>query len=308
MIRNVDHAELSKLDLNNLVALDALLETQSVTGAAGAMHVTQSAMSHTLKRLRQTLGDPLLVRSGHKMLATPVAQALRLPLRTALLQLQQTFTSPGEFDPVTTERTFSLATSDYVSLTLMPTFCQRFRERAPRANLVVMSGARTDVETLAAGSVDVVLAPMSSGTASGLMARKLYEERFVAVVRDDHPDVSGTLDLDTYIDLAHLLISPTGKGPGRVDEVLAELGHTRRIAMRTGHFGSAIAIVAASDLILSCPMRLANAAQGHAGIRLLELPIQISGFDISAIWHERFTADPASRWLRAMLAAAGTAV
>lgn len=301
----MDHRELASTDLNLLVAFDALLETCSVTKAAALLHVTQSAMSHTLKRLRDTFGDPLFVRSGRAMAPTPTAEALAIPVRAALVQFHEAMASGGRFDPLTTTRSFKIAASDFAALTLIPDILRLFRERAPNANIVVLQGTRTDTAALCSGDLDLALYPVQEQSPD-LLSTQLFEERFVGLVRADHPDVGATLTLETYAELPHLLISPTGGGPARADSALAEHGLTRRVVVRVAHFLVAPLLVAESDLILTAPARLARFAVSVAPVRIVELPLTVPGFPVDAIWHVRHAAEPANRWIRELVVEAAT--
>ena len=293
--------DLVLLNLNLLVALDALLAARNVRQAAVRCGVTQSAMSHTLRQLRALFGDALLVRSGNHMLATPRAESLEQPLRQALRTLSAVIDGEGPFEPATATRRFTIAASDGVVATALPPFLTLLAAEAPGVDLEVVPVNRAAAAgQLASGEVDVVIAPTPS-TAAGLRSLALYQSEFAVVARADHPGIGAELDLDTYCRLSHMLVTLAGRGPGLVDEVLANRGLSRRIALRIPYFIAAPSLLVDCDLLLTAPRQVAERLAHQLPLRVFPTPFQLPRGTISIQWHERFDTDPASRWLREAL-------
>lgn len=301
-------AALRDLNLNLLLSLDALLREVNVTKAAHRLGVTQSAMSHSLRQLRELLGDPLLVRGKGGMVLTPRAAQLAVPLRQGLTILERALLEEPAFDPLAARRRFVLAAGDLVAVRVLPKLLEITAAEAPNVDLDVRSFELGRIEQqLESGEMDVLLALLPD-QGSGLRTKKLFTEGFACVVRDGHPTVRRRLDLDRYTALPHLLISPRGEGAGTVDTALALLGRRRRIALRVSWFLTAPLLVATSDLILTAPRTLAEQFAKAHGLRVLEPPLELPTFDVHLVWHERWEEDPAHRWLReAVVRAVGPA-
>lgn len=290
--------DLGHLNLNLLVALDALLDTRNVRRAAERCGVTQSAMSHTLRQLRELFDDALLVRAGNQMLPTPRAESLVQPLRKALLAIEGVLKAEASFEPRTATRRFSIAASDAVAVTALPAFLALLAKEAPSVDVDVVPVERERAAAqLESGELDVLLVPVAPEGA-GLRSRALYPTELAVVLRADHPAVGARLDLDTYCALPHALISVTGRGPGLVDELLAKRGRTRRIALRIPYFLAAPALLAHTDLVLTAPRKAAEHFARPLGLRVVPAPIPLPRGKISMVWHERYESDVASRWLR----------
>jgi DNA-binding transcriptional LysR family regulator len=290
-------ARLGAINLNLLSALDALLAEGSVTRAASRTGVTQSAMSHSLRQLREMLGDALLVRGPAGMVPTPRAVALREPVRRGLVELSRALAG-GTFDPATAKRTLSITAGDFFTVLLLPPLLDILRREAPGLDLVVRptDGSR-EADLLEAGEIDAAIVVAIADRAT-LRRLRLFTETFVCVVRKDHPEVGETLTLETFVRLPHALISPRGSGPTFVDEALLRQGLTRRIALRVPFFLAAPPIVATSDLVLTAPRRIAERFAAILPLRILEPPLSLAPFSVHLAWHERDDADPAHVWLR----------
>jgi DNA-binding transcriptional LysR family regulator len=287
------------LDLNLLVAFVHLAETRSVTRTAERMHVTQSAMSHALRRLREQLDDPLLVRTGATMSLTPRAEALVGPVQAILNDLARVVSEPDGFEPARACRTFRITAPDLFDLLLLGPIWRAIHAVAPGVTLTSspVSGALDDA--LAAGTLDLAVVPVqpelpSSETAQ-ILRRTLFRDHMMAFVRPGHA-LSGGFDLEAFLEARHVLVSPTGSGPGVVDVALSRSGHERQIAVRVPHFASAVELVRGSDLVLCAPASLAKLPS--ARLTAIELPFDVPGHGVAIAWHRRFTADPGHRWLR----------
>lgn len=310
-------AALGETDLNLLVAFDVLARTGSVTHAAADLGVTQSGMSHALRRLREELGDPLFVRAGGRWVLTPRAEALRLPIRSALVSLARALAEPDAFDPATADRTFRLAAPDLVDLLLVPPLVVRFAREAPRVSLAMVPalGPRL-LALLETGEVDLAIVPETAppmpwqaipDDSAEIVTRRLFVDRYRCFARAGHPAlVEGRLTLDAYLAHPHLLVAPTGAGAGLVDQLLAGRGLARRIGVRVTSFAVAPRIVAETDLLLTAPSGLARVL-GDASVAVVEPPIEVPPSALAMVWHRRLSADPGHRWLRDQLVAASGA-
>lgn len=301
--------DLSRLDLNLMVALDALLHTRSATRAAARLGVTQSAASHALKRLRELFGDPLLVRTAEGLSPTARAQALEAPLREALGRLRDLVAQPRPFEPAHAKRTFRVAAADYGGFVLLPELIRRLAVEAPEVNVLVVSAAVEDVERLlVSGDVEAVIGVSRRGdSAAAIRERRLFEERFVVVARQGHPAVQGSISLDDYARLPHAFVAPRGTLGGVVDDVLDGLGLSRRVAVAVPQFLLVPHLVASSDLLVTLGERLALAYAKLLPLQVVAPPVPIPSFINTLRWHDRWHGDPGHAWFRGVLAEIGAA-
>jgi DNA-binding transcriptional LysR family regulator len=292
--------DIRNVDLNLLVALDALLAEHSVSRAAVRLHLSQPATSALLARLRELFGDPLLLRSARGMLPTPRALELLGPVKQVLDEIDAIVQPRAAFDPARAVQTFTLSASDYVEYALLPMLVDYLERKAPGVRLAVRP---LDLQTVAKqmenGEVDLCITGLQNAPA-GLHQQPLYAERMVSVVRRKHPGVGARLTLEKFCSLEHILVSVRGSGlSARIDEALAKLGRKRRARLAVPHFLLVPEIVARSDMISALPERL---ARGYANkLRIFELPLEIEGFTVGQIWHERNQREPAQLWLREVL-------
>lgn len=299
----MDRPRLSEINLNLLLALDAILTEKSVSRAARRVGVSQPAMSQSLRNLRDIFDDALLVRDRGAMVLTPAAERLISPLRQAMVALQRVLDGPAHFEPATALRCFTLAAGDYAAITLLPPLIERASMEAPGVDLVVRPVEQRRVwERLATGELDIALgAALEPG--SDFVQQVLYTDGFACLARRDHPHVRGQLDLEQFTRLPHALISPRGEGPSAVDSALEAVGRRRRIALRIPYFLAAPLVVARSDLLLTAPRMVAEAFAATHPLQLLEPPLPLPTFDVVQVWHQRFQDDAAHQWLRRTIAA-----
>ncbi|MDD9969970.1 MAG: LysR family transcriptional regulator [Myxococcales bacterium] len=296
---------LSSVDLNLLVALDALLQEQSVSGAAKRLRLSQSATSHALGRLRELFGDALLVRGYRSMVPTERACAIKAPLRAHLDGIRELFEDEtASFDPRTLERTFVIASEDYFSATLLPPLYEALQRKAPRLRLEVWGYDEGEPKALST-TIDLT-AGVRPFQEANLHTEVLFDDRMVCVVRDKHPSSGNALALETFVSLPHVLVGLGQPGRTHVDALLAERGINRRVTLRVHHFLAAPLAVAASDAVLTLPERLARRLVTFGDFRVMEPPIDIPSFTYRMAWHERCHNDPGHRWLRRLLAKVAT--
>ena len=289
------------MDVNLLVALDALLREGHVTRAARRVGLSQSAMSHALARLRVLLDDPLLVRGSRGMLLTPRAERMARPLAEALMALDGAVGPPAPFDASTIERELTLAAIDFAQLVFVAPLMELLAREAPGLSLVVVPPAEPIERALVSGAVDLALGLARPGFS--LRQEELSSERFVCVVRKNHPAARrARLRLRDYARLPHVVVSPRGRVPGAADAALRARGLERRVVLTVPHALTAALFVARSDAVLTIAERVAASALRALPLRVLEPPLELSPFRVTMQWHPRLDGDPVHAFVRGKLA------
>jgi DNA-binding transcriptional LysR family regulator len=280
-----------------------LLEERHVTRAAARVGLSQPAASRALARLRALLGDPLLVRARGGLVATARAEALREPVRAAMTLIGGALAPPQPFDPARAVRTVRILTDDYSELVLFPGLLARLTSRAPGIDIVVPPPSALSTEALERGDADFFVAPLRGRElgASGVRGELLYEERFVCVVSKTHPFAKRRPSIAKFAAARHALVAPRGARGGRVDDALAAVGKSRRVALLLPHFLVAPFIVASSDLVLTLGERVARALMKTLPLAAFEPPVELEPFRVGVHWHERSDGDPALAWVRGEL-------
>ncbi len=324
---SIGMANVTATNANLLVALAVLLREGSVTAAAARMGITQSAMSGTLAQLRTLFDDPLLVRVGRAMQPTPRALALAQPLQRAVAAFDEALALPTRFDPASSEARFAIALDDRSEMLIVPELMRRIRASAPGVSVQVHAwGRHRPPPGLANGELDVVLGLFAPGRPMSPAALKrmrgawpssaiepippghhiepLFELAITSIVRADHPRVGKTLDLDTFCALDHVLVTEETWARGIIDDALARMGRTRRLAARVPHLLAVGRIVAMTDLCATIDARFAWLHAQTLPLRMLESPVQMPAASLALVWHERTDRDPARQWLRDELRAA----
>ncbi len=299
----IQKSELRRQDLGLLVVLDALLAEGSVTGAAERLHLSQPATSSALQRLREWIGDPLLVRVRGGYALTARAQELAAPVRSILDAVAQTVRSPGPFDPGQAVRVFRLATNDAFQLAVLPHLTQRLRREAPGITLDVLpSGPEVDVTALQSGALDLCTGHYAA-IPRGLHSAVLLRERLVGLAQRGHPVITGNRPtLRQYALAEHLAIAPQGQAfIVLAQAAFAKAGLAPRIGLSLPHVLAAPFVVAQSDLVATVPERVAQAHAAALGLRIFETPVAFPVFEVHAVWHERAHRDAALAWLRGMI-------
>jgi DNA-binding transcriptional LysR family regulator len=290
-----------RLDLNLLVTLETLLAEQNVTRAAARLHLSQPAVSAQLARLRDLFDDPLLMPTRRGMAPTAKALGLIAPLREALDQLRDTLQRQEDFAPDRDELTVTIACTDYVQAAVVMPLAADLRRRAPSVRLAVRhwNPALLDHQ-LANGEVDLaVTSPNPAETR--LRTRHLFNETYVLIGRRDHPRLKPGLAIEAFVQLEHVVVSPSGGGfTTPIDQALAGLGHARRVVVSAPSFLIVPELVAGSDLVALVPRRLL--CRRRDDLTLIDIPWLSETFDISLIWHERTHAHAGQRWIRELIA------
>lgn len=287
---------MSAPDLNLLVTLDVLLTEGSVAGAARRLRLSPSAMSRALARLRETTGDPLLVRAGRGLVPTP--RALELRERVArLVQDAEAVLRPGEQPKLKRlVRTFTLRTSEGFVENFGPDLIARVCVDAPGVRLRFVQKADKDSSPLREGAVDLETGVVEKTTAPELRVQALFRDRHIGVVRVGHPLTRGRITAHRYAQGRHVNVSRDGLDKGPVDVALSALDLQREVVTIVGGFATALALARASDLIATVPEL--HTGNLRAGLHSFPLPVATPQFTVSLLWHPRRDADPAHRWLR----------
>lgn len=290
---------MSTPDLNLLVTLDVLLAEGSVARAARRLRLSPSAMSRALARLRETTGDPLLVRAGRGLVPTPRALELRERV-SQLVQDGQAVLRPAEkLDLKQLLRTFTLRTSEGFVENFGPELIARVGREAPGVRLCFVQKPDKDSAPLRDGVVDLETGVIGKATAPELRVQALFRDRFIGVVRKGHPLSQGEITPARYAAGQHLYVSRQGLDRGPVDDALGALGLERKIVTIVGGFSTALALARATDLITSVPER--HTGNLRVGMHSFTLPLSSLEITVSLFWHPRLDADPAHRWLRALV-------
>ncbi|MFD0903217.1 LysR family transcriptional regulator [Actinomadura sediminis] len=297
----------SKLDLNLLVALDALLEEGSVTGAAERLHLSGPAMSRTLGRIRKALGDPVLVRSGRGMVPTPRALAVRAEVHDLVHRAHRVFAGGDDLDPAALTRTFTLQAEDGTISVLAGPLLERVAAEAPGVTLRFLGEGPRDVHLLRRAEIDLEVGVID-GAAPGTRVEPVLEDRFASVVRPGHPLAGRTPTLAEWTSAAHVVNTRRGRLTGPTDERLAEAGLARRTAATVPTVAASLLVVRGSDLVGFAAERLHRPLVEGLGLAWVPIPLALPPLVLSLAWHARYDADPAHAWLRRRVRAALRAV
>ncbi|EIS3744841.1 LysR family transcriptional regulator [Aeromonas hydrophila] len=309
--------KLHQLDLNLLLAFDALMAQGSVTRAAETLFISQPAMSHALNRLRTFFGDPLLVRTPQGMLPTPRAQRLHLGVQQALRLLEQQLSDEEVFEPSQSKRRFVLCTTDYVECVLIPPLIQRLKRLAPAVTIEIRILRDTLPEAeLASGEIDLVLGFDEYMQVPGYLGKETWlTEPLAGLVRADLPMAAPTLaksgvdsallaeriSLAQLIEMPHVFHSPLGTSEASLDRYLKTLGFSRTISVNSQSYMSAAAIVSQSDHLLVLPSMVAELLASHWPLKSLPLPEDVPDYHLNCVWHPVHAQQPALIWLKALM-------
>lgn len=297
---------MSTPDLNLLLTLDAVLAEGSVTRAAKRLRLSASAMSRALTRLRETTGDPLLVRSGRAMVFTPRALELRVQV-SQLVQDAKVVLSPAQkLDLKQLKRTFTLRTRDGFAENFGPGLIARVGEQASGVHLSFVQKPDKDASALRDGLADLETGVVDKSTAPEMRAQPLFADRFIGVVRRGHPLCKGKITAARYARGRHIGLSMGANQKGSIDDALAALALTREIVATVGGFSAALALARGSDLIASVPAR--HTGNLRDGLHSFALPFELPDMTVSLLWHPRLEADQAHRWLRELVVASCAAI
>jgi DNA-binding transcriptional LysR family regulator len=292
---------MSRPDLNLLVTLDVLLAEGNVARAARRLRLSPSAMSRALARLRETMGDPLLVRAGRGLVASPRALELRERVRQ-LVEGSEAVLRPAEMLSLAElARTFTLRTSEGFVENFGAALIARVHAEAPRVRLCFVPKTNKESAPLREGAIDLETGVVGKATGPEVRAQALFRDRFIGVVRTGHPLGKGKITAARYAAGRHILVSRRGADEGPIDEAVRSLDLERDIATIVGGFATALALARASELIATVPER--HTGNLRDGLHSFALPFRAPELTVSLLWHPRLDADPAHRWLRAQVRA-----
>lgn len=287
---------MSRPDLNLLVALEVLLEEGSVAAAGRRLRLSPSAMSRTLARLRETTGDPLLVRAGRGLVPTPRALELRERVGQVVQDAEAVLRPVEAINLADLARTFTLRSSEGFAETFGPGLIARVSAEAPQVRLRFVQKLDKDSGPLREGTVDLETGTVGKAMGPEVRSQALFRDRFIGVVRAGHPLSKGGITPSKYASGRHIGVSRRGLDKGPIDEALAPLGLEREIVAFVGGFSTALAMARSSDLIASVPER--HTGNLRVGMHSFRLPFSAPEITVSLLWHPRLDADPAHRWLR----------
>ena len=296
-------AALGRVDLNLLTVFRALDETRHVTRASRLLGLSQPALSHALRRLRDMFGDPMFVRTPRGMTLTPLAESLAGPIREALAQLEREVLERGPFRPAELSRTFKIRTTDYLEALVAPSLLAALAVDAPRARFAALPvGTALPKADLESGACDLAIAGFFDEVPSGFHEEALFDDDFACAVRKGHPlGRARKVTLEAFCAERHVLVAPGGELTGAVDRLLARKKLARRVVAGTSAFMVAAWICASSTYILTAPSRLLAKLAGPLGLHMFAPPVSLPVIRVAQVWHARSDADPAHRWFRGLV-------
>ena len=299
-MNSIDDIHIRRLDLTLLIVFEKLLKAHSMSAVAVEMGLTQSAVSHAVGRLRSVFDDPLFIRKGAGVAPTARAIVLGPPLAEALAGLREAVQIGRRFDPATAARRFTVAAPDTIVATLAPTALAALARTAPGCQVQFRAFSHDSaMAAVIAGDADLAIGVFPDPPRETIGA-VLAVETFRVVARRDHPAIAGTLDLDAYCALDHILVSHERDARGTVDVVLAGLGRKRRVAAVMPQMLIAFAAVSRSEAIVTAPLSASRYAASLFPLALHEPPVEIPGFALTLLRHRSGLADPAIAWLAAL--------
>ena len=296
MLASITAVNIAQIDLNLLPVLQAVLAERSATGAARRLHVTQSAVSNALARLRHALGDPLLVRSARGLVPTPRALAMQPRLEQILHSLRTLVSERDAFEPATTSREFTLACADYCTMILGAKLVELLRKRAPGARLRFVPLEQLAGPFGLASNIDVHVG-MPPRVPSGCRSATLFEDDFVCMLKAASK-APKKLQLTDYLKARHVRVSVLDSTSDPIDRTLAKRRLSRNIAVTVSHFSLLPMVVAHGDLIATLSRRLAETQVHLHEVRLCEPPFSLGKRSTRMLWHERSEADPGAKFFR----------
>jgi DNA-binding transcriptional LysR family regulator len=296
---------LVQLDLNLLVALDALLDEESVTGAADRLHLSAPAMSRTLGRIRQATGDEILVRSGRTMRPTPRAVALRGEVRSLVLRSREVLAPDAALDLATLHRTFTIRAHDALVSVLAPLLVQRVAAEAPGVALRFLGESTDDTTDLRRGVVDLEIGS-AEPTSPEIDHDQVGTDTLVGLARRGHPLVdrgpATAVDVAAWVSTPHVVVSRRGRLQDRVDELLATAGTARTVIAAVASTSAAVEIVRETDAVVVLPASVASRVSVGGDTVAFALPVALPVLPVVVSWHRRFTSDQGHGWLRGLVA------
>ena len=303
--------QIDRIDLNLLVYLDVLLRERSVTNAANQLGLSQPAMSNGLRRLRDLLGDPLLVRTSDGMTPTERALELQPVIRESLSQLERALQTKQPFDAANSDRVFRIMASDYAESALFPQVLKQLRDHAPGISLDIMTPSDVSFLDVEQGKVDMVINRFDTMPQS-FHQKTIWTDSFSCLLSCNNPIIED-FNLETYLKANHIWVSKTGFGAGVginphdvqrlgwVDGALNKLDKKRNITVFTRHYQTAMLLAEQDDLIVTLPTRAANLRHNHENVVIRTPPFPIPEIELKMAWSPLLQHNPSHQWLRTLI-------
>lgn len=291
---------LARMDLNLFRVFEVIFRERSLTRSAAVLHVSQSAVSHSLARLREHFADPLFVREGRGVMPTVLAQRLAPVISDSLVRLQRSLEGLQDFDPSRDERTFTLSLPEQLEMLLLPPLLIHLRRSAPRCKVRTAGLRWSELKLeLAAGRIDLAV-QIARPVEASLRQMQLLSEPLCVVAG---PGFEGELTTERYLESDHIAIASWRRGLSYEDLALGHMGLMRRVVQRCQNYQAASLVVAQSDLLLTMSRRHAELVNAALGSRVLDMPLPLPSIGLNLYWHESAEHDPVNRWLRQQVSA-----
>ncbi len=290
------------IDLNLLVAFEAIWQLRNVTAAAERMRTSQSAMSNALRRLRKLFDDPLFIATRAGMAPTPMAAQLAEPIGQALELLSAGLSVRARFDPATSEREFTIGMTDVGEIVFLPELLAYLARAAPGVSVKTMSPAAPEMRSgMESGLIDLAVGFIPALRA-GFYRQRLFTQRYVCLLGSRWRLHGERLTLEQFRNARHALVDAEGTGHAIVEHMLEAAGIRRSVHLRAPHFVAIPFVVEATDLIVTAPEKLGTVLSARLALRVLPHPIKLPEFQVNQFWHRRYHQDPANKWLRMVFA------
>ena len=294
--------ELINKDLNLLLVFSVIWEERSLSKAAARLYLSQSAVSHALKRLRAEFGDPLFVRESKGVAATDFAATIAPKIRQLLHGVEAIYHENNSFDPKAAKRTLVLSAGDYFSITRLEKFVSRLEAEAPHVRLFIKPVANIyQLEKFESGEIHLAITAIDVAAKEGFHAREIFRDKISFCLRKNHPQAKGKASPERYLKLKHINVSNFGSERGVVDEYLETIGKKRDVNLVTGSFYDAARLVRSTDLSFSAPHQMCAGLAKEYDLAIYPLPFQYQPRSISMVWHERTNQDPFHAWVRELI-------
>lgn len=293
--------DIRSLDLNLLVVFDAMLEHQNVTKAGDSIQLSQPAMSAAVSRLRELFDDPLFVRTRQGMAPTPKAQALSPSVRQVVQTIRGDILQPKEFNPLLSDRTFTLVTPDIAEVNFLPRLISELAKKSPHINLRTLAMPReAAAHSLESASAEMAIGYFPDLHKAGFFQQKLITNSHVCLVRMNHPTIGNKITSAQFLQAAHAVVKPDGR-EHLFERFLQGKGIKRRVVVELSHFMSLLPIIETSNLLATVPKDLAEFFVQHGNVRYIPTPMKSPVIDVHLFWHQRFHKEPAHIWLRQVI-------
>jgi DNA-binding transcriptional LysR family regulator len=289
---------MDNLDLKNLMVFDEVYRTGSISRAAERLDLGQSAVSMILTKFRRHYGDPLFVRTSMGMQPTRLADEIVGPIREAMASLKVTLEHRITFDPTSSERMFRLCMTDIGQRVMMPRLLKHFGEVAPHIRIDLSYTSEDTARQLESGEIDLAMGFLSN-LDPGIYQQQLFTDRFVCIVNQQHRRLRApNLTIEEFQRELHLIVATQGTGHVIIDEVMEKNDIRRRVGLRIPNFLGVVSNIVCTEYLAIVPERFARIVAESNPIKMMELPFEVPAYRVMQHWHERYSRDPASTWLR----------